>query len=312
MYLIISETKSPFFNLALDEFLLKKHNEEFIVLGINSASVVSGKHQCIHKETNTRFITENNIPVLRRISGGGTVFHDEGNLNYTFILNSESGKQVDFPKYTRPVLGFLESLGIKPVMLGSDIKVNGKKISGNAEHIHRNRVLHHGTLLFDASLSFLGNCMRKDISGYETKAVSSNPSQVMNIRELKPDIKDIYEFRSLMTEYFLGTIPSIKTYEPGSTETGEISDLAGTKYRTWEWNYAYGPEYSLSNSFGYNGRKAGFRMYVREGIIRDIILTGHNDLKAFLGLKGIKHMPDNLKEFFQSAGMGEIDVFDFF
>jgi lipoate-protein ligase A len=312
-YLITSESTDPSFNLALDEYFLTKRNDEFIILCINSTSVISGKHQCIHKEINTRFITENNIPVLRRITGGGTVFHDEGNLNYTFILNSESGKQVDFPKYTKPVLGFLKSAGINADMHGSDVKVNGRKISGNAEHIHRNRVLHHGTLLFDASLSFLKNCLSKDNSRYETKAVASNPSHVINISELKPEITDIYEFRSLMTEYLLHTFPSIQKYEPGEGETNDISELADKKYRTWEWNYAYGPDYFFSNSLRYGEADISFRMHVREGIIRDMVLNdGDYHSPVLKKLIGVKHMPEDISAFFQSEDMDNIDIFRFF
>ncbi|HLP73726.1 MAG TPA: lipoate--protein ligase [Bacteroidales bacterium] len=313
MYLITSETSDPSLNLALDEFFLKKSNEEFIILCINSTSVISGKHQCVHKEINTGFISENRIPVLRRITGGGTVFHDAGNLNYTFILNSELGKQVDFPKYTKPVLGFLESIGVSPEMHGSDIKVNGRKISGNAEHIHRNRVLHHGTLLYDASLDILRNSLRKDPAGYETKAVASNPSPVMNIRLLKPEITDIHEFRSLMNEYFLQTFPAIQKYEPDARETVEIKDLADKKYRTWEWNYAYGPDYSFSNSIRYKGTEINFRMHVREGIIRDMVLNdGNYHWPAFEKLIGVKHMPEDIAGFLMAEGFNGIDVFGFF
>lgn len=312
-YLITSESSDPAFNLALDEYFLTKSNEEFIILCINSTSVISGKHQCIHKEISTQFITENNIPVLRRITGGGTVFHDEGNLNYTFILNSESGKQVDFPKYTKPVLGFLKSAGIDADMHGSDIKVKGRKISGNAEHIHRNRVLHHGTLLFDASLDLLRNSLRKDRMMYETKAVASNPSPVINIIELKPEITDIYEFRSLMNEYLLHAFPSIQKYEPSEGDVGDINELAEKKYRTWEWNYGYGPEYFFNNSIRYGEADIRFRMHVREGIIRDMVLNdGSYHSPVLEKLKGVKHMPGDISAFLRSENMDNIDIFSFF
>ncbi len=102
MFLINLESHDPFFNLALEEVLLKNSKEEYLILGINDPSVIIGKHQAAHREVNTKFITENQIPVIRRISGGGTVFHDPGNLNFTFIKNSEEGKQVDFRMYTTP------------------------------------------------------------------------------------------------------------------------------------------------------------------------------------------------------------------
>lgn len=313
MYLIISETKDPSFNLALDEFLLKKSNDEFLILGINSTSVISGKHQCIHKETNTRYLVEKNIPVLRRITGGGTVFHDDGNLNYSFILNSEPGKQVDFHKYTLPVIGFLESLGLSVEIQGSDIRVCGGKISGNAEHIHRNRVLHHGTLLFDADLEKMRGSIRKDVSHYETRAVASNPSRVINIREIKPGISDINELMSLIILYFQNTLPGIESYKLKSAELSEITDLAKQKYNSWEWNIAYGPEYIFSNSLTLDDNEISLRLYVREGIIRDIVLNeGTYHHPAFEKLKGKKHMPQEIKEFFESESVTGFDKYSFF
>lgn len=139
----------PFFNISADEYLLKHSKEEFLVLSINSSSVIIGKHQSPHIETDTEFISENNIPVIRRISGGGTVFHDPGNLNFSFILNSTPAHQVDFRKYTEPVIRFLATIGVEAMFAGkNDLRVNDLKISGNAEHVYRERVLHHGTLLF--------------------------------------------------------------------------------------------------------------------------------------------------------------------
>jgi lipoate-protein ligase A len=156
MFCIITESDDPSFNLAVEELLLKNRNNEYLILGINKPSVIIGKHQSAHREINTRFVTENNIPVIRRISGGGTVFHDKGNLNFTFIRQSEAGKQIDFRKYTKPVIDFLYSLGVEAKFEGkNDLKTDGLKISGNAEHVHRNRVLHHGTLLFSTSLEII-------------------------------------------------------------------------------------------------------------------------------------------------------------
>ena len=182
MICINPDTTDPFFNLAIEELLLKSYNEEYLLLYVNSPSVIIGKHQSGHREVNTRFVYENQIPVIRRISGGGTVFHDSGNLNFCFILRSEQGKQVDFRKYTQPVIDFLASIGVNASFEAkNDLKVDGLKISGNAEHIHGDRVLHHGTLLFSTSLDMLRKSIRKDPSNYISRAVVSNPSPVTNL-----------------------------------------------------------------------------------------------------------------------------------
>ncbi len=250
MNCITLESTNPFFNLAIEEILLKESTEEYLILGINSQSVIIGKHQPAHREVNTRYVTENNIPVIRRISGGGTVFHDEGNLNFTFIRSCEAGKQVDFRKYTKPVIGFLATLGVDAKFEGkNDLKVDGYKISGNAEHVHRNRVLHHGTLLFDSSLNALGKSLRKDKSSYSSRGVESNPSSVTNLEGGDEKNTGIHEFRSAMMNYFLEIMPDAEKYEPSRSEIEKAHHLANSKYMTWEWNWAYGPEYHFSSNF---------------------------------------------------------------
>ena len=122
------ESNDPFFNLAIEELLLKSKNDDYLILGINNPSVIIGKHQSAYCEINTKFVFENNIPVIRRISGGGTVFHDKGNLNFTFIRQSEAGKQVDFRKYTLPVIEFLLSLGITLFVMLTYRSIKQKKV----------------------------------------------------------------------------------------------------------------------------------------------------------------------------------------
>lgn len=309
MLCIVSDSSDPCFNLAVEEMLLKKNKEEYLILAINGRSVVSGKHQCIHREVNTRFITENNIHVIRRISGGGTVYHDEGNLNYTFIRNCEEGKQIDFPRYTRPILDFLTSLGISPVMEGSDIKLNGFKISGNAEHVYRNRVLHHGTLLWDASLDILRNCIRKDTSAYKTRAVASRPSSVMNLSILVSQIHDMNEFRNAMISFLTESFPAIKLCLLSSDEIRE-ADLISAKYRTWEWNYAYGPEYELVKTIIFRDAQVKCRISVKDGLIIEAESESEHLKTLFRKIAGVRHMPEDIRRVLGEDV--EVDVFDLF
>ena len=268
MFCITTESDDPSFNLAIEEVLLKNSKEEYLILGINNPSVIIGKHQLAHREVNTKFVTENNIPVIRRISGGGTVFHDKGNLNFTFIRQCEAGKQVDFRRYTLPVIEFLSSEGVEATFEGkNDLKAGGLKISGNAEHVHRNRVLHHGTLLFSTSLDILRNSLKKDKSCYTTRAVESNPSSVMNLKEKMGSFMDIYEFRSAMMNYLMNNLPDTVSYKLSKTETDVAESLARSKYMTWEWNWAYGPEYTFNNRFQINGKDHSCRLFVKDGII---------------------------------------------
>jgi lipoate-protein ligase A len=312
MFCINLQSNDPFFNLAIEEYLLKNTKAEFLILYINTPSVIIGKHQTGHREVNTRFVTENNIPVIRRISGGGTVYHDNGNLNFSFIRECEAGRQVDFPKYTQPVIGFLKSMGVDARFEGkNDLKVGGLKISGNAEHIHRNRVLHHGTLLFSASFDILSNSIRHDTSSYSSRAVASNPSKVTNLNQLISDY-DIEEFRAEMIRYFTTTFNDIVSIELTEEETTEAISISLSKYQTWEWNWAYGPEYIYKNSFIHKNSGHQCRLFVKDGLIRECNIDGSSQLKNLAEkLIGCRHMTEDLSDLFRKENV-DIDVFNFF
>jgi lipoate---protein ligase len=316
MFCIPLESDDPFFNLALEEVLLKNSQDEFLILGINNPSVIIGKHQSAHREVNTKFVIENNIPVIRRISGGGTVFHDKGNLNFTFIRQSESGKQVDFRKYTLPVIEFLSSIGVEAKFEGkNDLKVGGFKISGNAEHIYRNRVLHHGTILFSTSLDMLRNSIRKDKSCYTTRAVESNPSSVMNLNVKLTGYRDIYEFKTEMMRYLQDILPDALNYQLSDKEINEAQLLSETKYKTWEWNWAYGPEYTFNNTFQLNGEDHSCMLFVKEGIINECSINGSDKMVLFAdNLIGCKHMVSEMTRVFKDKyiSISEVDIFSFF
>jgi lipoate-protein ligase A len=291
------ESTDPFFNLAAEECLLKDISGEYLILYINSPAVIIGKHQVAHREADTAFVSKENIPVIRRISGGGAVFHDAGNLNFSFILQSSQGRQVDFKKYTEPVIDFLRTLGITASFEGkNDLKVGGFKISGNAEHVFHERVLHHGTLLFNSDLRLLSSSLRKDTSHYSTRAVGSNPSPVMNLKQDCPHVNDTNKLKMGMLLYFLakqGNSP----FEMPPELREKCSLLADSKFRTWEWNYAYGPEYHFNNNFILNGNSHSCRLYVKDGIIWECEIQG-SGMMTFAGKKliGCRHMVRDMTE----------------
>jgi lipoate---protein ligase len=316
MYCLNLESYDPYFNLAIEELLLKSNNEEYLILGINNPSVIIGKHQSGHMEINTKFVSENNIPVIRRISGGGTVFHDRGNLNFSFIRQSESGKQVDFRKYTQPVIDFLKSMGVEAKFEGkNDLKVDGLKVSGNAEHINGNRVLHHGTLLFSTSMDMLRNSLRKDTSCYSSRAVMSNPSSVVNLNEKMNCFQDIIEFKSEMMSYFLNNFSDNVLYKLTQKEIQEADFLVNSKYRTWEWNWAYGPDYTFKNSFEINNAYHSCNLYIKDGIIRKCDIEGSDQMKSTSKmLIGCRHMVNDLSEVFRNENifLTEEEIYNFF
>ena len=320
MFCLNLESTDPCFNLAVDEYLLKNRKEDFLVIGINERSVITGKHQAAHREADTRFVTLNGIPVIRRISGGGTVYHDNGNLNFSFIVKSEYGRQVDFVKYTSPVISFLASIGVDARFEGkNDLKINGLKISGNAEHVYHDRVLHHGTLLFDSDIQMLRSSIRKDVEKYETAAVRSNPSSVINIKEVLKDHlnadTNISSFRTAMIDWFMKNYKDSEMFRLSGEDKSIVGNLAESKYRTWEWNYAYGPAYHFVNGFYSGGEEYSCRIFVKDGIISDCELKGPGKLGSLSQeLKGIRHMVEDLKDFFGKKALFENDdeVFNFF
>ncbi len=314
MYHLNLHASDPYLYLATEEYLLKNSGEEFCILAVNSPSVIIGKHQSPHREVNTGFAEQHNIPVIRRISGGGTVFHDKGNLNFSFIRNCEPGHQVDFRLHTKPVIDFLHSLGVDAKFEGkNDIKVNGLKVSGNAEHVHRNRVLHHGTLLFSSDMEMLRRSLRSDTSCYKTRAVKSNPSSVTNLNELLPTIKDVSKFRDKLTEFLKSVSVISQDYNLSGDELKEIESLACSKYKSWEWNYAYGPDYQLIKQFDYQGVTVICELNISEGVIRSCSVKGNPHLeKSVLKLTGVKHMPEDLKEVFSAEKISDLRVYNFF
>jgi lipoate-protein ligase A len=316
MFCINLDTTDPFFNLAIEEFLLKNSKEEYLILYINDPAIIIGKHQSGHREVNTKFVTENQIPVIRRISGGGTVFHDNGNLNFSFIRQSESGKQVDFRKYTQPVIDFLKSVGVEAFFEGkNDLKVDGLKISGNAEHVYRNRVLHHGTLLFSTSLEMLRNSIRRDTSCYISRAVISNPSSVINLNGIINRFHNIHEFRSEMINYFLKNFSDLVPYKPSQEELLQAEYLSSSKYKTWEWNWAYGPEYIFQNKFEISETPHSCSLFIKDGIIRKCSISGSDQMKSTSEkIPGCRHMVNDLSEFFKSENISitASEIYNFF
>jgi lipoate-protein ligase A len=292
----------PFFNLAAEEYLLKSGKENYFITCINDPSVIIGKHQIAHAEVNVTFVSKKGIPVIRRISGGGTVYHDSGNLNFAFINESKSGHQVDFKKHTEPVINFLKQLNVNAKFDGKNqINADGVKISGNAGHIYRSRVLHHGTLLFKASLENMHEVLKQNPAKYHSRAIQSNRTSVTNLAGRLNSIKDIEDFRTRLLNYILAREPSSEMYRLTASEIGEINSLAESKYKSWEWNYAYGPQYLFSNCFRYKDDLLKCLFKVKEGLITDCTIEGNEFMKE-IGKKiiGRKHMFDELKIFLAS------------
>lgn len=249
MRCIYSPTGDPFFNLAAEEYLLKQYNKEIYFQYVNDPSVVIGKHQNALAEIDDGYLHENGILLARRISGGGAVYHDGGNLNYSFITNESPGNFVKFVKYTAPVIAALRELGVD-AFLGkrNEILTSSGKLSGTASHVFKTRVLHHGTLLFDADLERLGRCLYVDPVRYSGKAVKSVRSEVVNIRDLLETDMGREDFFDFIFRHIVAS--DDKKVIEGFTRSEEeaIGELRQTKFASWEWNYGYSPKYTVERS----------------------------------------------------------------
>ena len=263
----------PFFNLAAEEFLLKNYREDIVMLWQSRPCVVVGKHQNTLKEVNTPFVRQNGIPVIRRISGGGTVYHDAGNLNYTLITTETNReKLIDFRNSTKPVISFLETLGIHAEFEGkNNLVIQGKKFSGNSAHVFKNRVLHHGTLLFNSNLNMLEKAIQPELEEkIQDKAVQSIRATVTNISEHLSTEMNIEIFKSKFQIYLLNYYSISNVGELNKTDIQAINKLISEKYNTWKWNFGYSPQYVFRNDV--EGLKV--EMKVKNGKITDIIFTG--------------------------------------
>ncbi len=321
MYCIVSENNDAFFNLAAEEYLLKSFEEDIFMLWQSEPCVVVGKHQNTYAEINYQYTRNHQIKIARRLSGGGTVFHDRGNLNFTFIRNGEPGKLVDFKRFVMPVIGMLQQLNVNAEMGGkNDILVDGKKISGNAEHVYKNRVLHHGTLLFSSDLERLGDAIRVKEGRYFDKAVQSNRSRVMNISEKLKIPFDISMFQEKLYNYMLGNFNDTAIYKFNPEDRKQISQLVHEKYSTWEWIFGYSPDYYLQDKFKFREGFLSFRLDVSKGKITGFQLYGDvlsSTEKNLLSEKitGLHHREDELfdvlKESQGKISISEKEIFSF-
>lgn len=276
MLIIQQISTHPYFNIATEEYLLKNFAEDIFIIYRNEPSIIVGKHQNTIAEINLQYVNEKSLPVIRRLSGGGTVYHDLGNINYTFITNGSEGNMVDFKKHTQPIIDVLHSLGIDARIGGkNDIRVEGKKISGNAEHIFKNRVLHHGTLLFNSNLDELNESIRINPNTYEDKAVKSIRSVVANISEyIKSDIS-LDQFMISIVNHIKKQFQDSVDFLFTTNDINAINHLIQTKYSTWEWNFGYSPSYILNNQVIIDNNIMEIWLSVDNGIIGEIKLSGN-------------------------------------
>ncbi len=276
MLCIKHRSTDPYFNIATDEYIFKHLQEDCFMLWQNDNAIIVGKHQNTLAEINLDYVKEKGIKVVRRLSGGGAVYHDMGNLNFTFTrTGDDENDMVDFQRYTKPIIEVLQNMGVDAEFSGrNDIVIGGKKFSGNAEHVFKNKVMHHGTLLFSSNMPDISGALKVNPLKYKDRAVKSIPKRVTNIQDHLNEKISVEEFADRIMDYITSTFEDCKMYEFTQEDLAKIEELKKEKYDTWQWNFGYSPNYNFKQGVKTDGGLIEMNMEVKKGIIKEVKIQG--------------------------------------
>ncbi len=309
MLSIRSRTHNTAFNIATEEYLMSNKPDDCFYLYINRPSIIVGKHQNSLAEINVDYVKEQNIDVVRRMTGGGAVFHDPGNLNFSFIKKQDRFAPIDFADYLKPILDVLKSLGVDAKFEGrNDMTIGGKKFSGNAKCYFNGKVLSHGTLLFSSKLPDLSQALKINPLKYKDKAVKSVRSRVTNISEHLGEPITLEDFESRIIEHMYNLYSDSEIYELTPEDIKAIDKLVETKYGTWDWNFGHSPKYNFQKGIKAPGGHVEVNLEIQKGIIEQAkifgdFFTSGNVEELENHLKGMPHEQIKIKEHLENVGL---------
>ena len=294
---------NPQINLAIEEYILRHLDQEqtYLLFYINDPSIIIGKNQNTIEEINTDYIEENNIYVVRRLSGGGAVYHDRGNLSFSFITKDDGNSFHNFKKFTDPVVKVLRDMGVKAELSGrNDILVDGKKISGNAQFATRGRMFSHGTLMFDTEIDAVVKALKVKKDKIESKGIKSIRSRVTNISEYMNEKMDIETFKQRILEGLFDGGP-IQQYKLTEKDWEKIDEISKERYQNWDWNYGRSPKFNVQHSKRFPVGSIDIRLDVDKGLIEQCKIFGDffgvgdvSDIET--RLIGVKYTKADIKE----------------
>jgi lipoate-protein ligase A len=305
----------PSINLALEEHVLRhaRTDQDILLFYINEPSIIIGRNQNTLEEINLDYVQKNNIHVVRRLSGGGAVYHDLGNLNFSFITDYKRENVNNFRKFTEPVVRSLNRMGVPAEVSGrNDILVEERKISGNAQYMSRGRMVSHGTLLFNSDLSQVSEALNVKPGKFVSKGIKSVRSRVANISEYLSNPMNIEAFRIRLLEDIFKNDPGIPEYVPTPEDWQAVHALADERYRCWDWNYGHSPDFNVQRVQRFPIGEIDARLDVRKGIIQSVRFYGDyfsqietEGLETLL--VGVRYEPQAL-----AAALGSVNIEDYF
>ncbi len=274
MFYLETGNTDPCFNLAFEEFVLRNRSSgDWLILWQNANTIVIGLNQNAEEEINRPFVMEKDITVVRRMTGGGAVYHDLGNLNYSFLSDLGDAGTLCMDRFTAPVCRALRAMGVQAEASGrNDITVNGKKISGTAQRIFRDRVLHHGTLLFDSDPEKIAGALNAQPDKFVSKSAKSVRSRVGNIRDFLRTDMELPEFWSRLLDELSGG--GLVRATLSEAELAEVRSCADAKYRSWDWTYGRSPDYNFKNKRRFPGGTLCVELFVQDGRIKSASFQG--------------------------------------
>lgn len=284
---------NPRINLAIEEHILRNldQDETYLLFYINKPSIIIGKNQNTIEEINTDYVNDQDIQVVRRLSGGGAVYHDLGNLNFSFITKDDGQSFQDFAKFTEPVVSALHQMGVNAELVGrNDIQVDGKKISGNAQFATKGRMFSHGTLMFDSELENVVSALNVKQEKIESKGIKSIRSRVANIREYMEKDTPIEAFKQLILNYIDQREGGLEQYHLSDQDWEKINEISEQRYQNWDWNYGRSPKANVVRSHRFPAGTIDIRLQVNKGLIENAKIYGD-----FFGVGNVDDIEDCLQ-----------------
>ncbi|MEX6265941.1 lipoate--protein ligase [Staphylococcus saprophyticus] len=310
-----NDITDPTLNLAMEEYVLKNmpKDDSYFLFYVNRPSIIIGKNQNTVEEVNQPYIDEHGIDVVRRISGGGAVYHDTGNLNFSFVTDDDGNSFHNFKKFTEPIVEALQSLGVDADMSGrNDIQVGSAKISGNAMVKVKDRMFSHGTLMLNSELNEVQNALKVNPAKIKSKGIKSVRSRVANISEFLDEPLDIDRFKEIILKTIFGEATQVEEYILTDDDWKKIEQLSNEKYRTWEWNYGRNPKYNFEREEKFEKGFVQIKLDVKKGRIEHAKIFGdffgEGDITELENaLEGTMHEFDSIEE-----ALSNYDIYHYF